>query len=98
MADFVHQLVATRAAVRKLGARSISVAEAEQTLHNPRVVVRDFRGRGPRWRDDARRLLIGTTDGGRALTLVIEATIDPTTWWLVTGWEATRAERKIGGT
>jgi hypothetical protein len=33
-----------------------------------------------------RRLLIGRTDGGRALTLVIEQTIDPTTWLIVTGW------------
>ncbi len=27
-----------------------------------------------------RRLLIGRTDGGRFLTVVIEATLDPTTW------------------
>jgi hypothetical protein len=40
-------------------------------------------------------LLIGHTDGGRALTLVIEQTADPTTWLIVTGWGATEAERKI---
>jgi hypothetical protein len=26
---------------------------------------------------------------------VIERTIDPTTWLIVTGWDATEAERKI---
>jgi hypothetical protein len=42
-----------------------------------------------------RRLLIGSTDGGRVLTLVIEQTTDPTTWLIVTGWSATLAERRI---
>jgi hypothetical protein len=41
--------------------------------------------------------LIGVTDGGGALTLVIEATLEPTTWLIVTGWEATSVERKILG-
>jgi hypothetical protein len=40
-------------------------------------------------------LLIGLTDGGRALTLVIERTVDPTTWLIVTGWDSTQAEREI---
>jgi hypothetical protein len=44
-----------------------------------------------------RRLLIGRTDGGGILTLVIERTLDPTTWLIVTGWEATDSERKILG-
>jgi hypothetical protein len=42
-----------------------------------------------------RLLLIGRTDGGRLLTLVIERTADPTTWLIVTGWSSTGAERKI---
>jgi Phage integrase family len=41
------------------------------------------------------RLLIGRTDGGRVLTLVIERTVDPTTWLIVTGWGATLAERRM---
>jgi hypothetical protein len=79
-----------------LAARSISRFEAEQTLRNRRVIVPNRR-RAPRRPDGASRLLIGVTDGGRALTLVIEATLDPTTWLVITGWETTRAERKIGG-
>jgi hypothetical protein len=39
--------------------------------------------------------VIGRTHGGRHLTLVIEATLEPTTWMLVTGWESTAAERRI---
>jgi hypothetical protein len=29
------------------------------------------------------------------LTLVIERTVEPTTWLIVTGWDSTEAERKI---
>jgi hypothetical protein len=29
------------------------------------------------------------------LTLVIEQTLDPTTWLIITGWSATEVERKI---
>ena len=43
----------------------------------------------------ARRLVIGRTDGGRALTLVVERTPEPTTWLIVTGWEATAREAKL---
>jgi hypothetical protein len=42
-----------------------------------------------------RRLLVGKTDGGRTLTLVIEQTIDPTTWLIVTGWTATDDQRRM---
>jgi hypothetical protein len=31
------------------------------------------------------------------LTLVIEETLDPESWLIVTGWEATVAERRILG-
>ena len=44
-----------------------------------------------------RVLLVGLTDGGRALTLVIERTADPTTWLIVTGWSSTVTERKLLG-
>jgi hypothetical protein len=87
--DTVRQLLATDIALDKLGGRGISAKEAEQlprnehdTVTNPRAPAR-------------RRLLIGRTDGGRALTLVIERTVDPTTWLIVTGWDSTETERKI---
>lgn len=39
--------------------------------------------------------LDGLSDGGRALTVVIERTVDPTTWLIVTGWSSTAVERKL---
>lgn len=90
MASPVAELLATEVAVAKLGARGISIDEAQQVPRNPYVIVRN-----PRASEAARRLLIGRTDGGRTLTLVIEPTIDPTTWLIVTGWEAAGGERRL---
>jgi hypothetical protein len=44
---------------------------------------------------DACRLVIGQSDANRVLTLVMEETMEPTTWLLITGWDSTSAERKI---
>ena len=40
-------------------------------------------------------LLLGLTGGGRAITLVVQETIEPTTWLLITGWDATAVERRL---
>jgi uncharacterized DUF497 family protein len=90
--DAVHDLLATDVALDKLGARGISAEEAEQLPRNRYVIVRNPRAGTE---EGKRRLLIGQTDGGRLLTLVIERTVDPTTWLIVTGWSSTEAERKI---
>jgi hypothetical protein len=90
--EAVHQLLATDVALDKLGARTIAAEEAEQPPRNRHLLVGNPRGGGG---PDKRRLLIGRTDGGRSLTLVIERTVDPTTWLIVTGWASTQAERKI---
>lgn len=90
--EAVHQLLATDVALDKLGARGISAGEAEQLPRNRHVVVRNPR-EGTEGGD--RRLLVGRTDGGRPLTLVIERTQDPTTWLVVTGWVSTATERRI---
>jgi uncharacterized DUF497 family protein len=91
VADIVHQLVATDRAIEKLGARTISFEEATQVSSNRHVFL-------PNPRDpERRRFLIGVTDGGRVLTLVVEETVEPTTWLLVTGWSATLGERRILG-
>lgn len=92
MADGIHELIATDAARKKLGARSIATAETNQLLRNRHATLRNPRGHGG---EGERRLLVGRTNGGRALTLVIERTVDPTTWLIVTGWTATPTERKI---
>lgn len=89
--DQVHQLLATDVALDKLGARDITADEAEQLIRNRHATVHN-----PGRATEAKRLLlIGRTDGGRVLTLVVERTLDPTTWLIVTGWTSTEAERKI---
>jgi hypothetical protein len=87
--DVVHELVATERALEKLGTRGIAPDEPGQLRRNRHVIVRNPRDPG------RRRFLIGSTDGGRMLTLVLEQTSEPTTWLVVTGWVATHAERRI---
>lgn len=88
----VHELLATKAAVDKLGARGISTREAEQLPRNHHLTTNNPR-EAPGGAE--RVLLIGRTDGGRRLTLVIERTEDPSVWLIVTGWSATVNERTI---
>jgi hypothetical protein len=92
MPDAIAELLATDTARVKLGARGISTAEAEQLPRNRHAIVRNPRGGG---QEGDQLLLIGHTDGGRTLTLVIERTVDPTSWLIVTGWTATERERRI---
>lgn len=73
-----------------MDARNISADEAGQLARNQHVTVRN-----PRGGESDRRLMIGRTDGERVLTLVIERTIEPTTWLIVTGWSSTEAERNL---
>lgn len=94
MADVISELLATDVALDKLGARGISADEAGQLPCNRHVTVRNPSAPGGL---GMRLLLIGRTDGGRALTLVVERTIDPTTWLIVTGWNSTHVERKLLG-
>jgi hypothetical protein len=95
MSDRITELLLTEAAREKLGRREISVEEVQQLLDNRYVFMRAGRVRRSSGELPARRLVVGHTDGGRSLTLVVERTIDPTTWVVVTGWEATRAERRL---
>lgn len=89
----ISQLLATDVALDKLGARGISAAEVRQLIGNDHVVAGNPRG----GQSDTRRLLLGVTDGGRALTIVVERTVDPTTWLIVTGWNSTAVERNLRG-
>lgn len=90
--EAIHRLLTADVALDKLGQRRISAHEAEQIPRNRHVIARNPRdGDAP----GKRVLLIGRTDGGRLLTLVIERTPDPATWLVATGWRSTAAERKI---
>jgi hypothetical protein len=88
----VSKLLTTEVSERKLGARGISTGEADQIVNNHYETKPNPRGRGG---ERKRIFVFGSTDGGRVLTLVVEETIDPTTWMIVTGWVATKQEREI---
>jgi hypothetical protein len=93
--DVIYELRVTVAAIEKLAARGISTQEAEELPRNTHVTLRNTgRRRRGRRKLDARRMLIGHTNGGRALTLVIERTNDPATWLVITGWTASNDERR----
>ena len=78
MMDVVRDLLTTDVAVEKLGRRGISKNEARQLVDSPRVLVRNAGHPQEDHGDKSRWLLVGLTNGGRALTLVVEKTIDPT--------------------
>lgn len=94
--DVVRELIVIKVAAEKLGARGISNHEVEQIIDNRFVIaLNPRRNRRSANTLHVRRLLTGLTNGGRALTLVVERTVEPTTWLVVTGWTATKAERKM---
>jgi uncharacterized DUF497 family protein len=96
--DAIRELLVTEPVEEKLAGRGISSAEAQQLIDNRYVIAANTgRRRRSQRKLDARRLVVGQTNGGRTLTLVIEQTMDPTTWLAVTGWDATPAERRMLG-
>lgn len=96
MPDEIHELVVIDTASEKLAARDISDEEAEELTDNRHVITpnRGRRRRSARVMRN-RRMLIGRTDGGRALTLVVERTIEPSSWLVITGWNSSKRERKM---
>lgn len=80
----ISYLEASDTVLMKIGARGISLAEARQLLFNGYHTKPNPRERGPTRK---RHLLVGRTNGGRALTVVVEATFDSTAWVIVTAWE-----------
>ncbi len=96
MVDVVRELYFTEVAVEKLARRRIYPEEAGQLISNPHTVARNpGRDRGSSAARHRRRLMVGTTAGGRALTLVIEPTFEPTDWLVITGWDSTNHERRM---
>jgi uncharacterized DUF497 family protein len=61
--DEINELLVAEEAVEKLGARSISVEEAQQLLDNRYLILRDPGRRRRREQGRARRLVIGRTNG-----------------------------------
>jgi hypothetical protein len=89
MAGRVHDLRFTRSGSRQARRAGDLRAAGAAVLGNryDLLQIRDLRP--PRW------LLIGYDNGGTGLTLVVEPTLDPTTWLVITGWVATRRQRRM---
>jgi hypothetical protein len=87
----VARFIISEAALAKLARRGITPRNLRQLPGNGVVGTRNPRGRMP-----GSRLLIGATDGGRLLTVVVEP--DPTddaVWHVRTAWDASPPERAI---
>jgi uncharacterized DUF497 family protein len=77
--------------VGHLADHSITSEEIEQITGNAYVTARNPA------EPESRILMIGRTDGGRVLTISLEATRDNVVWRPVTGWDATRTEKRLLG-
>ena len=77
--------------INHISGHGITPEEIEQLTGNDYITARN-----PRAPQD-RIFMIGRTDGGRVLTLVLEATRDDVVWRPVTGWDSTPRERKLWG-
>ncbi len=85
----VARLLFNDVALAKLARRGIAMSEVAQLPRNGTLVTRNAHPRVP-----GSRLLIGPTDGGRMLTVVIEPDrADDATWHVRTAWDASARER-----
>jgi uncharacterized DUF497 family protein len=75
--------------IEHLGKHGIAPEEIEQITGNDYITARNVR------QPESRIVMIGRTDGGRLLTVVLEATRDDVVWRPITGWESTQEERKL---
>jgi len=63
------------------GRRVVTVVEADQAWYGQRTFVRNRRRRAGRY------LMIGRTDRGRNITVVVLGTANPGTWVAYTAWD-----------
>ena len=73
----------------KLATHHIAAAEVLQILENQFTVRRNKKNR------TGARQLIGVTNGGRALTIILAPTRMAERWRPITGWDSTPAERRF---
>lgn len=75
--------------LEELARHGVRPREVLQLLDNPFTVRRNRKHRS------GQRQLIGTTHGGRVLTIILVETSVPDRWRPVTGWDSTPAERRV---
>jgi hypothetical protein len=86
---FIARMILSSHVAAKLSRRGIAPKEVVQLRANGAVTTRNPRPRAP-----GSRLLIGPTDGGRLLTVVIERDqTDEAIWHIRTAWESSGAEQ-----
>ena len=85
----IRALVWDEANERHLAKHGVSVREIAQMLSNPHVIAQNRKKRS------TRHLLIGSTHGGRILTVPLAQTADPSAWRPVTAFPATRAQQQV---
>lgn len=69
----------------ELARHSIETYEALEVIFNGPKAFRD--------KVEGRDMLIGLTDGGRLLTLIVEQTEDWGAYDVITGWDSSKGER-----
>lgn len=77
--------------IDELARHHIRPREVMQLLDNAFTVRRNRKHRS------GQRQLIGTTHGGRVLTIILVESTVPERWRPVTGWDSTPAERSALG-
>lgn len=75
----------------ELAAHQITPYEVMQILRNRFTVRRNRRNRS------GERQLIGETDGGRMLTIILATTTESDRWRPVAGWDSSPQERRQFG-
>ena len=87
---FIAHLVIDDSTALKLGRRAISQHEVHELRRNGAIALRN-----PRPRVEGSRLLVGPTDGGRLLTVVIEPDLlDEAIWHVRSAWDTGGWERR----
>ncbi len=87
----IADLVAPDSVIEKIARRGIQPDELQQARRNGAVFTRN-----PRPRAAGSRFMIGPTDGGRLLTIVIVPDdCDRGIWFVKTAWQSSRGEHAI---
>jgi hypothetical protein len=87
----VKEIRITERALRKLASREPPIEEWEpyEVWLNRHVIVRNKRDRA------ASHRLIGRTDAGRRLTILVRASQNDSSWVIVNGWDSSKGERTL---
>ena len=89
MAIEVHDLEWSDGGEEHVVRHGVAVSEVNQVVAGPHVIVRNRRRRS------ANYLMVGTTFGGRVLTVAIRKTSKTGTWRVATAHPSTDAQRQV---